>query len=88
MGILTVKHPMFDWKFPDKYYELHNFEIEMKKTFLTNNYNIQESKIALIIMNWLGHEGLRFLQTLKPEEKEKCKTSSGLFKVLRDKFKP
>ena len=39
-------------------------------------------------MNWLGHENLRFVQTLNNKEKEKCKTSSGLFYILSEKFKP
>ena len=39
-------------------------------------------------MSWLGCEGLKFVQTLNSEEEEKCKTSSGLFEVLNDKFKP
>ena len=40
----VLNKPMFDWKSPDKYLELHNFEIEIKNIFLTNSYNIQESK--------------------------------------------
>ena len=39
-------------------------------------------------MNWLGHECLRFVQTLNDEEQEKSKTSLGLFEVLGNKFKP
>ena len=39
-------------------------------------------------MNWLGCEGLRFVQTLNDEEEEKCKTSSGLFEVLNGEFRP
>ena len=39
-------------------------------------------------MNWLGHLELRFVQTLTDNEQEKCKTSSELFKVLCEKFKP
>ena len=39
-------------------------------------------------MNWLGCEGLRFVQTLNDEEQAKCKTSSELLGVLSDKFKP
>ena len=39
-------------------------------------------------MNWLGHEGLRPVQTLNDKEKVKCKTSYGLFEVLSDKFEP
>ena len=55
---------------------------------MTNNYNTQESKKVPIILNWLGHEGLRFMKTLNDEEKEKFKTNPGLFKTLSDKFKP
>ena len=33
MGSPTVKQPIFDWKMPDKYYEICNFEMEVK-TFL------------------------------------------------------
>ena len=39
-------------------------------------------------MNWLGHEGLRFIQTLTDNEQVKCKTGWGFFKVLSEKFKP
>ena len=39
-------------------------------------------------MNWLGHDGLRFIQTLMDKDQEKCKSSSGLFKVLSVKLKP
>ena len=55
---------------------------------MTNNYNIQESDRVPIILNWLGHEGFRFVQMLNNEEQEKYKTSTGIFKILSDKFKP
>ena len=38
-------------------------------------------------MNWLGHEGLRFMQTLTDAEQEKCRTNAGLFEVLSKIFK-
>ena len=41
-----------------------------------------------IFINSLGCEGLRLIQTLNDSEKEKCKTSTGLFEVLSEKFKP
>ena len=41
-----------------------------------------------IIINWLNHEELRLIQTFIDSEKEKCKTSAGLFEVLSEKFKP
>ena len=39
------------------------------------------------MLNWLGHEGLIFVQTLNDEEQEKNRTSLGLFEVQSDKFK-
>ena len=38
-------------------------------------------------MYWLGHEELRFIQTLTDSDQENCKTPSGLFKLLSEKFK-
>ena len=38
-------------------------------------------------MNWLGHEGLRFVQILNERENGKGKTCAGLFEVLSEKFK-
>ena len=52
------------------------------------DYSTQESDRVLIILNWLDQEGLRFVLSLKDEEKEMCRKSKGLFKVLYDKFKP
>ena len=37
-------------------------------------------------MNWLGHEGCHFIQTLN--EEEKFKPSIGLLGVLNEKFRP
>ena len=54
---------------------------------MMNSYNIGERKRVPIIMNWLGHERLRFVQTLTMKKK-KCQTSSGLYNVLFKKCKP
>ena len=79
----TLKQLIFDWKIPDNYHKLCNFEKEIKNIFMTKNYNIQESEKV----KCLGCEGLRFVQTLKNEEHEKC-TSSGLYVVLSDNMYP
>ena len=39
-------------------------------------------------MNWQDCEGLRIVQTLIDNEQEEYQTSSGLFEVLSEKFKP
>ena len=40
------------------------------------------------MLNWLGREGLRFIQTLNDKEQEKHRAGIELFRVLSDKFKP
>ena len=78
---------MFNWKVADKYQELYNFEIEVKKIFMTNGHNTQESEKVPKILNGLHWEELWFLQTLNDVEKEKCHTSMGLAEVLHERFK-
>ena len=53
---------------------------------MTNSYNIEESKKVPIIMNWLGCEGLRFIQMLTDDKQEKCQKSTGLSEVLSKTF--
>ena len=42
----------------------------------------------LLIMNWLGHQVPRLMQTLNDSKQEKCKISAGMLEVLNEKFKP
>ena len=55
---------MIDWKSPDKYLQLCNFDIKLKYMFLTNSYKIQENKNVSIFINWSCCDRLRFMQTL------------------------
>ena len=41
-----------------------------------------------MIINWLCHEDLRFMQTLTDTEHAKCRTGAGLFELLSENFKP
>ena len=52
------------------------------------SYNTEENEKVPIIMNWLGHEGLRFVHVLTDNEGENCETSTELLEVLSEKFKP
>ena len=55
---------------------------------MTNSYNGQENETVSIIQNWLGREGLQFIQTLNNDKQDKSKNNTGLSKVLSEKFKP
>ena len=83
-----LKQTILNWRSPDEYIELCNFEIKEKIIFLTNSYNMQDSKKVPNIINWLDHEGLRLVQAFNNTEKEKCRTNVGLFEVLSENFKP
>ena len=71
-----------------RYDELRKFEIEIRNIFMMSSYNIDKDVKVSIVMNWLGHEGLRFIQTLTDNEQEICKMRKDLFEMLCEKFKP
>ena len=54
---------------------------------MTKKYNTQDNQKVPVTLNWLGREGLQFMQTLNDEEHEKCKANMGVFEVLREIFK-
>ena len=54
----VLTQPIFDWKAQDNYNKLSNFKIEVRNIFMAKFYIIEESEKVLIIMSWLGHEGL------------------------------
>ena len=54
---------------------------------MTKFYDITNAE-KVTIKIWLGREGLNFIQMLTAKEQEKCKTNTGLFQMLNEKFKP
>ena len=82
----VLMQPTFNWKSPGKHLKFFNLEIKVN-SFL-KSYNIQESKIVPVIMNRLGHDGLRFMQVFNNPKQGQCQTSPGLFEVLSEKCRP
>ena len=72
----ALRQPTFDWKAQNKYKHLNNFKIEVRNIFMVRSYNKEESKTVPIIMDWLGHEGLRFIQML-PMGKKSVRQAQG-----------
>ena len=62
--------------------------MKVKNIFMTKSYDISDNEGVPIIMNWLGCEGLHFIQTLANEELDTCKSSTDLFNIVNAKFKP
>ena len=83
LGGTKMKQPAFNWEAEDKYNEL--------KTSKENYYKTTTNTIRRTDSNhkkWLGRKGLQFLETLTQTEQEKCNTTEGLFKTLKNKFQP
>ena len=80
-----ICQPTFNWKAVDKYWEICNFEVEVKNIFMPYMYNTQDSKSPNNI-KLARLEGLRLVQTLNDGEQEMCRKSMGSFEVLSDKF--
>ena len=42
----------------------------------------------MIVKNWLGRNGLKFIELLTHAEKDRSTTLEGLFKILTNKIRP
>ena len=73
-------------KVPVCYVELFNFEMEVANVLQVKAYDLNDEDKVTIIKNWLGQEGLQFIQTLTITGKDTCKNATGLFNVLKEKL--
>ena len=80
-----MTQPAFNQKVPDRYVELLNFEMDVENVLPLEAYDPSEE--GAIIKNWLGREGVQFIQTLTNAEKEACKSTTGVFNALKEKFR-
>ena len=62
--------------------------MEVANVLQEKAYDLNDKEKVPIIKNWLGREGLQFIQTLTNAEKEACKSATGLFNFFKGKFKP
>ena len=86
IGSPTMKQTTFDWNAENKSSELKTFKLEVNN--VSSTYNTPQTDKLALVKNWLGREGLQYLETLKTTEKETCNTLEGLFETLSNKFKP
>ena len=57
-----LSQPQFYWKPPGRYVELE-FEMEVANLLQAKAYNLNDEEKVLIITNWLGREGLQFINS-------------------------
>ena len=69
----TLSQPAFDWKAPDRYVELLNFEIKVATILQAKVSDLTDEEKVSTIKNCSGKEGFQFIQTLTNTEKEVCK---------------
>ena len=60
----TLSQPAFNCNAPDMYVELLNFEMEVANVLHTIAYDLSNKVNVPSIKDWLGREGLQFIQTL------------------------
>ena len=54
----VMSHPASNWKVPDRYVELLNFEMELVNVLQAEAYELSGEGKVLIIENWVIREGL------------------------------
>ena len=86
LGGPPLKQPNFNWEAPDKYTEWKAFILEVRNVLST--YNAQETDKIAMVKNWLGRNGLHYIESLTEGRKEPCSTLEGLFAMLAAKFSP
>ena len=82
-----MSQPAFNWKMPDRYVEVLNFEMEVENVVQAEMYDLSEEGKVPIIKNWLGRERLQFILALTKAEKEACKYATGLLNDLKEKIR-
>ena len=70
---------VLNWKAPDRYVELLNFEMEIANVLQAELYDLSEEGKVPIIKNWLCREG-QFIQTLTNAKKRHAKAQQGCLK--------
>ena len=68
IGIPTLKQTTVTWSPTDQSKEFRNIKLEMYNIFQT--YNTNNADKVNIIKNWLGRQGLQFLESITQEEHE------------------
>ena len=86
-GGLQVEKPRFNLDMPDRHVELLHFQLDVMNILETRAYKIDDEQRTPVIKNWLGWEGLLLMETVKEEEKKKCKTTKGSLSVLSYRFR-
>ena len=80
-----LSQPVFDGKVLDGYVELLNFEKEGTIILQMKMYDINDEEKVPIKRQ--GQEWLQFKQNLTNAEKDTLKNETGLFKLLKVKFR-
>ena len=78
-----LSQPAFDWNVADRYVELLYFKMEVANTLQVKSFDLNDEEKVPVIKNWLGREGLQFIQTVINIEKEACKGATGMFNTLK-----
>ena len=68
LGGSAMKQPTFNPEAEDKYNELKTFKLEVNNILST--YSSPQNEQLAMVKNWLGRNGLQFIEALTNEEKQ------------------
>ena len=87
-AVPMLSQSAFDWEVPDRYVEILNFEMKVTNVLQAKVCDLSDKEKVPIIENQLDKEELQIIQTLTNAEKETCNSTTGLFTVFKEKFRP
>ena len=82
----ALKQLQFNWDAADKYTEWKAFTLEVR--YVISTYNARKQEKLTMVKNWLGREGLHYIENLTEVEKQTCGTLQGLIDTLAKTFRP
>lgn len=86
---VTPVHPKFNWSAADKLAELEAFWLEVENLFSSTYQSVDTTQCAHLILQWMGCEGVQWLNSLEADKKtEALASENGLKDKLKTTWQP
>ena len=86
---VQINCPKFNWDAKDRYHEWVEFQIDCQNIFDGTYSAIDKAERSAIVLNWMGQDALKIVQTLSDDDQKKLrKDVTELFTFFENRFKP